>query len=69
MHICLTVSFVCFQICRVEDITVEGLVKGSVVNFHRARTIDVQASGTISASGMGTLLFSSCRKVLVMFSD
>ncbi|XP_015885471.3 uncharacterized protein LOC107420918 isoform X1 [Ziziphus jujuba] len=41
------------QICRVEDITVEGLVKGSVVHFHRARTIDVQSSGTISASGMG----------------
>lgn len=62
MHICLIVSFVCSQICRVEDITVEGLVKGSVVHFHRARTIDVQPSGTISASAMGTLLFCSCRK-------
>ncbi|KAL5558615.1 hypothetical protein UlMin_034826 [Ulmus minor] len=41
------------QICRVEDITVEGLVKGSVVHFHRARTIVVQSSGTISATGMG----------------
>ncbi|KAK9273478.1 hypothetical protein L1049_018288 [Liquidambar formosana] len=41
------------QICRVEDITVEGLIKGSVVHFHRARTIAVQSSGTISASGMG----------------
>ncbi|PON67877.1 ephrin type-B receptor [Parasponia andersonii] len=41
------------QICRVEDITVEGLVKGSVVHFHRSRTILVQSSGTISASGMG----------------
>ncbi|XVF48616.1 hypothetical protein PTKIN_Ptkin03bG0204300 [Pterospermum kingtungense] len=41
------------QICRVEDITVEGLIKGSVVHFHRARTISVQSSGIISASGMG----------------
>ncbi|XP_057985855.1 uncharacterized protein LOC110667066 isoform X2 [Hevea brasiliensis] len=41
------------QICRVEDITVEGLLKGSVVHFHRARTVSVPSSGTISASGMG----------------
>lgn len=41
------------QICRVEDIAVEGLIKGSVVHFHRARTIDVYSSGEISASGMG----------------
>ncbi|KAF8400908.1 hypothetical protein HHK36_014211 [Tetracentron sinense] len=41
------------QICRVEDITVEGLIKGSVVHFHRARTVVVQSSGTISSSGLG----------------
>lgn len=41
------------QICRVEDIVVDGLVEGSVVHFHRARTISVQSSGAISASGMG----------------
>ncbi|MBA0777727.1 hypothetical protein Gotri_005708 [Gossypium trilobum] len=41
------------QICRVEDITVEGLIKGSVVHFHWARTISVQSSGVISASGTG----------------
>ncbi|KAK4276957.1 hypothetical protein QN277_015041 [Acacia crassicarpa] len=41
------------QICRVEDINVQGLVKGSVVHFHRARTISIESSGTISASGMG----------------
>lgn len=46
------------QICRVEDITVEGLVKGSVVHFHRARTITVESNGTISASGMGLFSFS-----------
>ncbi|KAK9699806.1 hypothetical protein RND81_08G196700 [Saponaria officinalis] len=41
------------QICRVEDVTVEGLITGSVVHFHRARTIDVWTSGAISASGLG----------------
>ncbi|CAI0409097.1 unnamed protein product [Linum tenue] len=41
------------QICRVEDITLEGLVEGSVVHFHRARTVTVQPSGTISATGTG----------------
>ncbi|XP_056865906.1 uncharacterized protein LOC130511961 [Raphanus sativus] len=41
------------QICRVEDITVEGLIKGSVVNFHLARTVVVRSSGTITADGMG----------------
>ncbi|XP_042486737.1 uncharacterized protein LOC122066956 [Macadamia integrifolia] len=41
------------QICRVEDITVEGIIKGSVVHFHRARTVVVQSSGIISASGLG----------------
>ncbi|BFG18494.1 hypothetical protein CerSpe_047680 [Prunus speciosa] len=41
------------QICRVEDIIIEGLVKGSVVHFHRARTIAIPSSGAISASGMG----------------
>ncbi|KAK6912777.1 hypothetical protein RJ641_022378 [Dillenia turbinata] len=41
------------QICRVEDVTIEGLMKGSVVHFHRARTISVQPSGKISTSGMG----------------
>ncbi|GFP82873.1 hypothetical protein PHJA_000430400 [Phtheirospermum japonicum] len=41
------------QICRVEDILVEGFVEGSVVHFHRARTIIVPSSGVISTSGMG----------------
>ncbi|XP_068313299.1 uncharacterized protein [Pyrus communis] len=41
------------QVCRVEDIIIEGLIKGSVVNFHRARTIAIHSSGEISTSGMG----------------
>lgn len=55
------------QICRVEDIAVEGLIKGSVVHFHRARTIDVYSSGEISASGMGTLsLALSTSKAIIV---
>ncbi|KAG5003490.1 hypothetical protein JHK86_027629 [Glycine max] len=41
------------DICRVEDILVEGLIKGSIVHFHRARTISVESSRTISASRIG----------------
>nr|GME14715.1 uncharacterized protein LOC109179865 [Ipomoea batatas] len=41
------------QVCRVEDILVEGLIEGSVVHFHRARTITVKSYGNISTSGMG----------------
>ncbi|XP_066361096.1 uncharacterized protein [Miscanthus floridulus] len=41
------------QICRVEDIDVSGLVQGTVINFNRARSITVQTSGTISATGLG----------------
>ncbi|XP_073122630.1 uncharacterized protein [Henckelia pumila] len=43
------------QICRVEDIVVKGLVEGSIVHFHRAKTIYVHSSGIISSSGMGCL--------------
>lgn len=45
------------QICRVEDILVEGLIEGSVVHFHRARTVSVQPSGVITTSGKGMLCF------------
>ncbi|XP_074286969.1 uncharacterized protein LOC141612149 isoform X2 [Silene latifolia] len=41
------------QICRVEDVIVEGLITGSVIHFHRARTIGVRSSGVIDASGLG----------------
>ncbi|KAM0070543.1 hypothetical protein Hdeb2414_s0001g00014361 [Helianthus debilis subsp. tardiflorus] len=41
------------QICRVEDILIEGLIKGSVVHFHRARTVTVPSTGTVSTSEMG----------------
>ncbi|KAL2500987.1 glycine-rich protein [Forsythia ovata] len=41
------------QICRVEDIIVEGFLEGSVVHFHWVRTVVVKSSGAISASGLG----------------
>lgn len=41
------------QICRVEDVIVEGSINGSVVHFHWVRTIVVHPSGVISASGLG----------------
>lgn len=47
------------QICRVEDINVEGLIEGSVVHFHWVRTVLVKSSGAISASGLGILYSSS----------
>ncbi|CAK9152772.1 unnamed protein product [Ilex paraguariensis] len=41
------------QICRVEDIIVEGFIEGSVVHFHWIRTVVIKFSGVISASGLG----------------
>ncbi|XP_012076823.1 uncharacterized protein LOC105637809 isoform X1 [Jatropha curcas] len=41
------------QICRVEDIIVEGMITGSVVHFHWVRNVVVRSSGAISASGLG----------------
>lgn len=49
------------QICRVEDIDISGLVQGSVINFNRARSVTVQTSGTISATGLG-IIFSFLQK-------
>ncbi|KAA8523205.1 hypothetical protein F0562_009628 [Nyssa sinensis] len=43
------------QICRVEDIIVEGFIEGAVVHFHWVRTVVVQSSGAISASGLGCI--------------
>ncbi|KAL0558867.1 hypothetical protein IC582_003449 [Cucumis melo] len=41
------------SICRVEDLTVEGAITGSVIHFHWVRDIFVYLSGAISASGLG----------------
>lgn len=42
------------QICRVEDIIVEGHIEGSIIHFDLVRTVVVKSSGAISASGLGT---------------
>ncbi|KAJ7554138.1 hypothetical protein O6H91_06G127300 [Diphasiastrum complanatum] len=41
------------QICRVEDLSIEGYVIGSVVHVQRARTVTVKPGGLVSASGLG----------------
>lgn len=60
------------QICRVEDLTVEGTITGSVIHFHWVRDIFVQLSGAISASGLGMHLslnyFVLAWQVQVVFS-
>ncbi|KAI5383166.1 uncharacterized protein LOC127108398 [Lathyrus oleraceus] len=43
------------QICRVEDVSVEGTITGSVLHFHWVRSIEVEYSGVISASGLGCI--------------
>ncbi|KAL4199587.1 hypothetical protein AMTRI_Chr03g51930 [Amborella trichopoda] len=53
-HVNSSSSFT-LQICRVEDLTVSGLVKGSILHIHRARTVVIEPSGMISASELGCL--------------
>ncbi|CAK9172632.1 unnamed protein product [Ilex paraguariensis] len=51
-HVNYTLSF-SLQICRVEDIFVDGIIKGSVIHIHRARTVSVSTDGMITASELG----------------
>ncbi|KAM1605440.1 uncharacterized protein LOC126596812 [Malus sylvestris] len=41
------------QICRVEDVIIQGSITGSVIHFHWVRAVEVHSSGVISASGLG----------------
>ncbi|XVF49069.1 hypothetical protein PTKIN_Ptkin03bG0239400 [Pterospermum kingtungense] len=41
------------QICRVEDIVIDGIVTGSVVHFHWVRNVVVNSSGSITTSALG----------------
>ncbi|KAK8945495.1 hypothetical protein KSP40_PGU015913 [Platanthera guangdongensis] len=41
------------EICRVEDLTVHGLVRGSIIHIHRARTVVIHTDGEISGTGLG----------------
>lgn len=49
------------QICRVEDLLVDGIVKGSVIHIHRARTIIVNNNGLITASELGKGVYSGTK--------
>ncbi|EOY24117.1 Uncharacterized protein TCM_015803 isoform 1 [Theobroma cacao] len=51
-HVNYTLSF-SLQICRVEDLLVNGIVKGSIIHIHRARTVTIDADGLITASELG----------------
>ncbi|XP_027360081.1 uncharacterized protein LOC113868583 [Abrus precatorius] len=51
-HVNYTLSF-SLQICRVEDLLVNGIMKGSILHIHRARTVIVNADGMITASELG----------------
>ncbi|CAJ1928823.1 unnamed protein product [Sphenostylis stenocarpa] len=42
-----------WQICRVEDLLVNGIMKGSIIHIHRARTVIVDTDGMITASELG----------------
>jgi len=55
-HVNHSLSFT-LQICRVEDITVSGVVRGSIIHIHRARTVTIAKNGTISASELGDSVF------------
>uniref|UniRef100_A0A803NU05 DUF8003 domain-containing protein n=1 Tax=Cannabis sativa TaxID=3483 RepID=A0A803NU05_CANSA len=41
------------QICRVEQVVVEGTLTGSIIHFHWVRAVTISSSGVISASGLG----------------
>ncbi|KAM0020816.1 hypothetical protein Hdeb2414_s0025g00671221 [Helianthus debilis subsp. tardiflorus] len=43
------------QICRVEEVIVEGSIEGSVVHFQWVRTVIIQPSGSVIASGLGCI--------------
>ncbi|KAI4315173.1 hypothetical protein L6164_028014 [Bauhinia variegata] len=51
-HVNYTLSF-SLQICRVEDLLVNGIMKGSIIHIHRARTVIVDTNGVITASESG----------------
>ncbi|CAM6085481.1 unnamed protein product [Calypogeia fissa] len=41
------------QVCRVEELQIEGTVKGSVVHAQRIRTVSLTPEGVLTASGWG----------------
>ena len=56
------------QICQVEDIIVEGLIKGSVIHFYWVGTVVIYCSGMINVSTvrMDTIITITLRVMLHM---
>uniref|UniRef100_A0A1D1Z6L0 DUF8003 domain-containing protein n=1 Tax=Anthurium amnicola TaxID=1678845 RepID=A0A1D1Z6L0_9ARAE len=53
-HVNSSLSFT-LQICRVDDLTVSGGVRGSILHIHRARTVIIESDGLVSASELGCM--------------
>ncbi|KAM7254037.1 hypothetical protein ACFE04_031719 [Oxalis oulophora] len=51
-HVNYTLTF-SLQVCRVEDLLVHGVIKGSIIHIHRVRTVIVNYDGLITASELG----------------
>ncbi|OMO91688.1 hypothetical protein CCACVL1_07052 [Corchorus capsularis] len=51
-HVNYTLTF-SLQICRVEDLLINGIIKGSIIHIHRARTVTIDADGLMTASELG----------------
>ncbi|KAJ0961650.1 hypothetical protein J5N97_001147 [Dioscorea zingiberensis] len=51
-HVNNSLSFT-LQICRVDDLTVNGTIKGTILHIHRARTVTIEIDGVVSASELG----------------
>lgn len=56
------------QICRVEDLLVNGLIRGSIIHIHRARTVIIDTDGMITASELGKKVYSKFVSLVAMLS-
>ncbi|GAV89383.1 hypothetical protein CFOL_v3_32800, partial [Cephalotus follicularis] len=53
-HVNFTLAFsLQARICRVEDLLVNGIIKGSIIHIHRARSVIIDTDGLITASELG----------------
>ena len=46
-------SYEFLQMCGVEDLLINGSMKGSIIHTHRERTMIVDTDGMITASELG----------------
>lgn len=57
------------QICRVEDVDIDGTVLGSTVHVQRVRTISISNDGILSASALGLLYPIFCMRSFLWLSS